>query len=48
MYDIENNNNGVIEVSFYALLEEGRAVLPVDALEAAVLVSMLLYLSGQR
>ena len=41
LYDMENNDDGVLEVSFYALLEEGRAVLPVDALEAAVLVGTL-------
>ena len=40
LYDISNNDNGVLELCFYASLEEGRAVLPVDALEAAVKVSM--------
>ena len=39
LYDIKNNDNGVLELCFYASLENGRAVLPVDALEAAVTVS---------
>ena len=47
LYDIENNDNGVLEVSFYASLEEGKALLPVDALEAAVLVSILISLSNK-
>ena len=45
LYDIENNEARVLEVSFFASLEGSRAVLPVDALEAAVLVRIMIYVA---